>query len=124
MIDKNKKIDEASRFFNIDLRYFWSEVKRIRLRKEISQLEMAEALGISQSTYARYENMEYLSITDARIEAICEKLLIDSRDMVAIPNDRLSHHGITRAAWLREKESVSYVRDAYQKYLESQIKKP
>lgn len=124
MIDKNKKIDEASRFFNIDLRYFWSEVKRIRLRKEISQLEMAEALGISQSTYARYENMEYLSITDARIEAICEKLLIDSRDMVAIPNDRLSHHGVTRAAWLREKESVPYIRDAYQKYLESQIKKP
>lgn len=124
MIDKNKKIDGASRFFNIDLRYFWSEVKRIRLRKEISQLEMAEALGISQSTYARYENMEYLSITDARIEAICEKLLIDSRDMVAIPNDRLSHHGITRAAWLREKESVPYIRDAYQKYLESQIKKP
>lgn len=124
MIDKNKKIDEASRFFNIDLKHFWSEVKRIRLRKEISQLEMAKALGISQSTYARYENMEYLSITDEKIDTICEKLLIDSKDMIALPNDQLSHHGITRAAWLREKESVPYIRDAYQKYLKDRIKKP
>lgn len=124
--NKTEKLAETSRILGLDIKKFWLEVKRERLAQGKSQSYMAESMGMSQATYARYESLKFLSITKDMIKNI-EKILGFPEGRLDIPPDipELSNlHGKDVAAWLRDKASIPYIRVAYQNYLVDKVSKP
>lgn len=124
--NKTEKLAETSRLLGLDIEKIWLEVKRERLAQGKSQSYMAESMGMSQGTYARYENLEFLGITKGMIESI-EKTLGFPEGRLKIPPDipELSNvHGKDVASWLRDEASIPYIRVAYQNYLMDKISKP
>lgn len=124
--NKTEKLAEASRILGLDIEKIWLEVKRERLAQGKSQSYMAESIGVSQGTYARYESLEFLGITKSMIKSI-EKALGFPEGRLEIPPDipELSNiHGRDVASWLRDETSIPYIRVAYQNYLVDKVNKP
>lgn len=124
--NKTEKLAKTSRILGLDIEKFWLEVKRERLAQGKSQSYMAESMSISQATYARYENLEFLGITKSMIKSI-EKALGFPEGRLEIPPDipEFSNlHGRDIASWLRDEASVPYIRVAYQNYLVDKVSKP
>lgn len=57
--------------------YYTQRLKELRERKEITQKEIAEAIGIKQQQYQRYENGENMMPVNYLIE-ICKYLKVSA----------------------------------------------
>jgi transcriptional regulator with XRE-family HTH domain len=64
-------------------RKFMNKVKIARKAAKLSQDEMAEHIGTTQSTYSKYERCA-IDITFSQIVKICDKLSLDIQDVLKI----------------------------------------
>lgn len=108
----------------INPKYFWDRVKSVRKSKGITQIEIAEKLGITQPTYNRHESGEAKNLTDDMIKRICLALECERSYLTGEAEIDISSYPEEVQQWMQTKEGSLAIMAAYHKYkrLEAQFK--
>ena len=72
----------------MDMMIFAKRLKAIRIERNVSAIELAEALGINKATIYRYENAEIRKIKSVTINAIADYLKINPDYLTGASNIR------------------------------------
>lgn len=72
----------------MDMFVFAERLKQCRKSKNISAIELGKVAGVRSATIHRYENAEFKSIKQSRLEAIANYLGVDSDYLVGNTDDK------------------------------------
>lgn len=100
-------------------------LKYLRDKKRLTQTEVAEKLGISQSTYVRYEQNKIKRYKEDVFEQLAEILATTSGYILGGENSdpRLSHLPKYLHSFLYNPESLSYIAEAYLMFLGNKVRR-
>ena len=76
----------------MDMFIFSKRLKEIRSQRKITVPQLAEALRMNKATIYRYENAEFNSIKEDKLEAIAEYLMVDKDYLIGKSDDPYSVH--------------------------------
>lgn len=100
-------------------------LKYLRDKKRLTQTEVAEKLGISQSTYVRYEQNKIKRYKEDVFEQLAEILSTTSGYILGEENSdpRLSHLPEYLHSFVYNPESSSYIAEAYLMFMGNKVRR-
>ena len=98
-------------------------LKYLREKKRLTQTDIAEQLGISQSTYVRYEQNKIKRYKEDIFEKLAEILASTSAYLLGEEyyDSRLAHLPAYLQEFVYNEDSSPYIADAYLAYLSNKV---
>jgi len=81
------------------------KLRQLRMHRNLSQLELANRLGISSSGYARYEHPTYTGIDDRMIAGIAKELGCKVADLTFRAGNLAHETSKTIPRWIQQLEA-------------------
>ena len=99
-------------------------LKHLREKKRLTQTEVAVELGISQSTYVRYEQNKVRRLKPEIFEKLAEILDTTSGYLLGEENSdpRLAHLPDYLHSFVTNPESAHYIGEAYLMYMSDKVR--
>lgn len=76
----------------MNMKTFGKRLKEVRENKNVSAVELAEAIHVNPATIHRYEKAEFKSIKESRLEAIAEYLSVNKDYLCGKSNEQYDLH--------------------------------
>lgn len=99
-------------------------LKYLRDKKRLTQTEIADQLGISQSTYVRYEQNKIKRYKEDVFEKLAEMLGTTSGYLLGEENSdpRLAHLPEYLQSFIYQTDSSQYIAEAYLMYMSQKVR--
>lgn len=114
-----------SEYYNLEL-YNKAKYKNtlytLRIKANLTQIDMAEKLEISQASYCRNEAGSIKKVPKELADKICKLFGIPLSDLLE-PITPANKEEQKFYIWLNSKEAEPYLKEAYAKFLEDEDKK-
>lgn len=102
---------------------FGKRLRQRRLELELSQEEVARALGKNQNTIAGYENGRFQSIKPSLLNDFARVLKCEPEWILGPDELTLKKYPEEIREWLSKDVAVDYVLEAFNKYLKERVSK-